>query len=193
MMQRRTFVAGMAAVMASRIAAVQSPRRIGVVSGAVALPDLDRSPYFRVFTDRLHELGWRESGDVTIERRSTEGRSERFTSIIAELLDRRVDVLVIVSQAGVVAARKLTSETPIVMVTGAQPVEGGLAANLARPGGNVTGQLSFTIHARKVNAWNSLARSFGSVLGSLMLRRGGRGTATTVPTRVLRLVSSTCR
>jgi|SRR5688572_23622249 len=148
-MKRRAFVAGMATVMAApRCGYGQSMPRVGLISSVAPLAELKRNLYFGVFTERLEELGWREGTNVVVERRTTEGRSERFDAVIAELLDQRVDVLVVVSQAGAVTARKWTRDTPIVMVTGAQPVEAGLAASLARPGGNVTGH-TFTHDPRE--------------------------------------------
>ena len=131
--------------MAASIAAIhtaesQTVPRVGLISGVMPTADLPSNPYFAAFVDRLQQLGWRADDDVVIERRTTEGHADRFDAIIADLLARQVSALVIVSQAGVLAASRLTSKTPIVMVTGAQPVELGLAASLARPGRNVTGQ-----------------------------------------------------
>jgi putative ABC transport system substrate-binding protein len=141
MMDRRAFMAGMAAtIVASHTAESQTVPRVGLISGVMPTTDLPSNPYFAAFVDRLQQLGWRVGDDVIVERRTTEGHADRFDAIITDLLERQVSALVIVSQAGVLAARRLTSKTPIVMVTGAQPVELGLAASLARPGGNVTGQ-----------------------------------------------------
>jgi putative ABC transport system substrate-binding protein len=89
---------------------------------------------------RLRELGWIEGRTVAIEYRWAEGRGERFDEIAAEFVRLKVDV--IFSAGGtppVVAARKATSEIPIIFVSAGDPVGSGLVASLARPGRNVTG------------------------------------------------------
>ena len=90
------------------------------------------------FVQRLRELGWIEGRTVAIEWRWAEGRSERFAEIAAELVARKVDVIV-TSGGGVPAAKQATSVIPIVFALAADPLGGGLVASLSRPGGNVTG------------------------------------------------------
>src|SRR5688572_5644532 len=78
-MKRRAFVAGMATVMAApRCGYGQSMPRVGLISSVAPLAELKRNLYFGVFTERLEELGWREGTNVVVERRTTEGRSERL-------------------------------------------------------------------------------------------------------------------
>ena len=93
--------------------------------------------------ERLRELGWTEGRNIVIERRTSEGKTESFAPLTAEFVALGVDVIVLVSQAGAVAARNVTAAVPIVMVTSGRPVEAGLTVSLARPGGNVTGQTLF--------------------------------------------------
>src|SRR5262249_41995714 len=90
------------------------------------------------FVQRLGELGWTEGRTVAIEGRWAEGRSDRFAEIAAELVRRKVDVIV-PSGGGVPAAKQATSVIPIVFALAADPLGGGLVASLSRPGGNVTG------------------------------------------------------
>jgi putative ABC transport system substrate-binding protein len=87
---------------------------------------------------RLHELNWIEGRTVTIKYRWAEGRSERYTTIGAEFVRLKVDVIVTVGIA-VSALKQLTSVIPIVFAAASDPVGSGLVASLARPGGNVTG------------------------------------------------------
>jgi putative ABC transport system substrate-binding protein len=87
---------------------------------------------------RLRELGWIEGRTVAIEWRWADGRSERFAEIAAELVRRKVDIIV-TSGGGVPAAKQATSVIPIVFALAADPLGGGLVASLSRPGGNVTG------------------------------------------------------
>jgi putative ABC transport system substrate-binding protein len=96
------------------------------------------SPWTAAFVQRLRELGWIEGRTVAIEIRWAEGRSERYAEIAAELVRLRVDVIV-TSGIAVAAAKQATSLIPIVFTVANDPLGTGLAASLARPGGNVTG------------------------------------------------------
>ena len=91
------------------------------------------------FWHRLRELGWVEGQNIAIEARWTEGRPERLPVVIAEVIDRKVDVLVTYSTPAAAAASKATKTVPIVVAGMADPVGSGLADSLARPGGNLTG------------------------------------------------------
>lgn len=91
------------------------------------------------FVRRLAEHGWREGDNLTIEYRWGEGKSERFAEIAAELVSLRVDLIATSGTAPALAAKRATSTIPIVFATSSEPVETGLVASLARPGGNVTG------------------------------------------------------
>jgi putative tryptophan/tyrosine transport system substrate-binding protein len=91
------------------------------------------------FTQRLRELGWIEGRTITIEYRWSEGRAERFVQIAAEFVRLKVDVIVTSGTPQVLATKQTTSVIPIVFARTGDPVANGLVANLARPGGNVTG------------------------------------------------------
>ena len=91
------------------------------------------------FWKRLRELGWIEGDNLITEKRSAQGRLEQLSSLMAEVLDRKVDVLVTYGVPGGIAARKATKTVPIVDAIMNDPVREGLAASLAQPGGNLTG------------------------------------------------------
>ena len=110
--------------------------RIGRLSPLSAETD---SPNLEAFRKGLRELGWVEGKTFTIEGRFADGRSERLPELAAELVRRRVDVILTGSNPGALAAKKATATIPIVMVTTGDPVGAGLVTSLARPGGNVTG------------------------------------------------------
>src|SRR5215475_5785382 len=95
-----------------------------------------------VFRERLRELGWIEGRTVTLEVRWAEGRTERFAEIASEFVRLKVDVIVTAGPP-VFAAKQATSVIPIVFATVADPLNTGLVAGLAQPGGNITG-LSLT-------------------------------------------------
>ena len=90
------------------------------------------------FVGRLRELGWTEGRTVRIEYRWADGSTERFAGIAAELVRLNVDIIV-TSGTAVPAAKGATSTIPIVFAMALDPLGAGLVANLARPGGNVTG------------------------------------------------------
>jgi putative tryptophan/tyrosine transport system substrate-binding protein len=99
---------------------------------------------------RLRELGWIEGSTVSIEYRWAEGHSDRYTEIAAEFVRLKVDVILAVGNEAAIAAKQVTSVIPIVFAVAGDPVGTGLAASLARPGGNVTGlSLQFTDLAGK--------------------------------------------
>jgi len=98
-----------------------------------------QSQWTAAFVQRLRELGWIEGRNLAIEYRWAEGRFDRSPALAAELVQRKVDVIVTHATANVVAAMQATSLIPIVFTTVADPVGNKLVASLARPGGNVTG------------------------------------------------------
>jgi putative ABC transport system substrate-binding protein len=107
---------------------------IGFLGGATW-----ESQWAATFVQRLHELGWTEARTVAIQYRWTEGRNERAAEIAAEFVRLKVDVIVTYSTPPTLAAKQATSAIPIVFAAAGDPVGAGLVANLARPGGNVTG------------------------------------------------------
>jgi putative tryptophan/tyrosine transport system substrate-binding protein len=95
------------------------------------------------FRQGLRDLGYIEGRNIVIEYRWAEGRFDRLPALAAELLRLGVTVIVAGNTPAALAAKKATSTIPIILVTSGDPVGSGLAASLARPGGNVTG-LSLT-------------------------------------------------
>jgi putative ABC transport system substrate-binding protein len=112
-----------------------SPRRIGVLL-------VSRSPEHKdvqQFRQGLRDAGSAEGRDVVIEWRSANGDYDRVPAFVADLVQRKVDVIVTDTTLATRAAMRATSTIPIVMAIVADPVGSGLVANLAHPGGNVTG------------------------------------------------------
>jgi putative ABC transport system substrate-binding protein len=145
-MRRREFVA----LLGSTALAWPIPARaqqggklatIGLLGSGTAAA---QSQWTAAFVQRLRELGWTEGRNVTIEYRWAEGRSERFAEFAAEFVRLKVDVILTHNTPPVIAAKQATSVIPIVFATAADPVDTGLVASLARPGGNVTGLSSQT-------------------------------------------------
>jgi len=102
------------------------------------------SPFVAAFRQGLSESGWVEGQNVSIEYRWAEGRYDRLPALAGDLVGHKVDVIA-PTLASALAARSATSIIPIVFNTGADPVEHGLIASLAQPGGNVTGVSGMTV------------------------------------------------
>jgi putative ABC transport system substrate-binding protein len=95
--------------------------------------------FLDVFRQELSKLGWIEGKNVSIEYRFAEGKTDRLPELAADLVRRKVDLIVVSGRAPGLAAKKASSTTPIVMLSFPDPVAAGMVASLARPGGNVTG------------------------------------------------------
>jgi putative ABC transport system substrate-binding protein len=121
-------------------------RQIGYLAGGSATVTPRTVEAFR---QGLREFGWIEGRNIVIDYRFAEGRLDRLPDLAAELVRLKVEVIVAGPTPAAVAARKATATIPIVMWGVGDPVGLGLIANLARPGGNVTG-VSFSVGAGTV-------------------------------------------
>jgi ABC-type uncharacterized transport system substrate-binding protein len=110
--------------------------RIGYLS--TAIPDVE-SPRVEAFRQGLREHGYIEGKNIIIEYRRAERKLDRLPDLAAELVGLKVDLIVTNTTPAALAAKKATQTIPIIVITAADPVGSGLAASLARPGGNVTG------------------------------------------------------
>jgi len=141
MMDRLAFIRWLTsvAVLAPVAGHAQTPpktRRVGVL---MTTTPVAAAHIVAAFADSLKELGHVEGKNLVIEYRWAEGRRERLAEMAADLVRKKVDVIVASSQAPALAAQRATTTIPIVMVNATDPVGAGLVASLARPGGNVTG------------------------------------------------------
>src|SRR6266511_11045 len=110
--------------------------RIGYVSGTGNASN--QGPYVEAWRQGLRDLCYVEGKNIVIEYRGAEGKSERMPILVTELVELKVDVLVL-TIGSILAAKQATKTIPIVMVTQVDPVATGLVDSLARPGGNITG------------------------------------------------------
>ena len=127
------------------IAEAQQPTkvpRIGFVSG-IGGPS-NPGPNVVGFRQGLRDFGYIEGKNILVEYRYTEGKGDRNPSLVAELVQLKVDVLVVGGPGGLSAAKQATKTIPIVIVTQADPVGSGYIDSLARPGGNITGLTRLT-------------------------------------------------
>src|SRR5688572_13434964 len=140
-MKRRTFVAGIAAVMAARGAEAQQgarTHRVGLLTlnprssgSAAAVLDSLRQGF--------KEMGYREGENLVLEPRFAEGNRDLLPALMQELLNLQSAVIVTFGTPATVAARNATTIVPIVFIGVGDPVGSGFASSLRRPGGNLTG------------------------------------------------------
>ena len=117
--------------------------RVGYLSG---VSRQQAATLVEAFRTRLQELAYLDGQSIVIEQRWAEGERDRLPRLAEELVNLRVDVIVAVSTAAVIAAKNATATIPIVMINVGDPVALGLVDSLARPSGNLTGR-SFTVGA----------------------------------------------
>ena len=138
-MRRREFITllGGAAAwpFAARAQQVPAPRRIGVLLVGLS-SDSKEAQHFR---RGLRDIGYSEGRDLAIEWRSAKGNYDRVPELISDLIQSRVDVIVLDSTVATDLAKRATSTIPIVMALVVDPVGSGLVKSLAHPGENVTG------------------------------------------------------
>src|SRR5215813_1687449 len=135
-MKRRDFIvllAGSSVAWPASVRVQPKPAKLGVLLVE------KREPFSRVFSEGLREFGYIDGQNMQIEFRSAEGKLDRLPSLAAELVDLKVDIIVASETPAVQAAKRATTEIPIVMAPSGDPVGTGLISSLSRPGGNVTG------------------------------------------------------
>jgi putative tryptophan/tyrosine transport system substrate-binding protein len=116
--------------------------RIGYVS-SLGSPN-NPGPLGEAFRQGLRDLGYIDGKNILIEARYLEGRLDRIPSLVTELVQLKIDVLVSTTSPAIRAAKQATQTIPIVMIITEDPVATGLVKSLARPGGNITGLTRMT-------------------------------------------------
>src|SRR5216684_3086732 len=136
-MRRRDFIALMSnAVAAWPLGALaQEPGktwRMGFIAQG-------NEKFYDALFEGLRELGYTEGRNLIVERRYAEGRAERFPEFSAEMVRLKVDIIVVSTTPAALAVKNATTTIPGVFPNAISPVESGVVASLAHPGGNVTG------------------------------------------------------
>ena len=140
-MERRAFITLVGGAMAAWPLAVGAqltatlPRLGFLTAGTAAVG----SPGLPALIESLRQLGWIEGKTIVIEYRYAENRNDRLPELAAELVRLKVDVIAAAGTLAALAAKHATATIPIVMTSAGDPIENGLVASLAQPGGNVTG------------------------------------------------------
>jgi len=144
-MTRREFLLllGGAMAMVQEVRAQQRAMRvISYLGGGSAGPS---APFVAALRQGLGETGYVEGENVAFEYRWAEGHYDQLPALAADLVSRNVDVIVAGGTPPILTAKSATSTIAIIFVGGVDPVERGLVASLARPGGNLTGVTFMTL------------------------------------------------
>ena len=141
MIDRRSFIGSLAGGLFAAPLAAEAQQagkmpRLGYLSLFSA-----SNPYppSEAFWQGMRDLGWVDGQNIAIERRFAECNAQRLPALAAELVQVKVDVIVAGATPAPDEAKRVTSTIPIVFTSHPDPVGSGLAASLAKPGGNVTG------------------------------------------------------
>src|SRR6266566_9913434 len=141
-MRRRKFIALLGGAVAWPLAARAQQgdrmRRIGMLA-PLAESDSEGQARIAALRKRLQDLGWTEGRNIQIEYSSTSGNADRARAYAAELVALKSEVIVAGDTQALAALQRETRTLPIVFAQVADPIGGGFVANLARPGGNITG------------------------------------------------------
>ncbi len=154
----------------------QGKARIGYLDGSTAAGSAEVLDAFR---KQMTQLNWIEGKNLTVEYRYAEGKGPtRFAELAAELVGLKVDVIVVTATTSALAAKKVTSAIPIVMVSSIDPVAQGLIVSLARPGGNITGLTGFSddLAGKRLEILKEVlpkSTRFGVISGAGIGARGG--------------------
>jgi putative ABC transport system substrate-binding protein len=168
-MDRRAFLAALTVgLLAAPLAAGAQPlpkiARIGILGGSSPTSP-EASRLWAAFFEGLRELGYVEGQNIVIEGRFYGDDVGRLPSLAAELVRLQPDVIAVGASPAPEALKRATSVIPIVLINHGDPVGSGLAANLAKPGGNVTGvsMLSAALRGKQLQLLNEILPRLTSV------------------------------
>ena len=141
-MRRREFIAGLGGAVAwpvvARAQQSNGMRRVSIML-AFAEADAEIQTWLAAFVQALRELGWIDGSNIQIDTYWTGADVDRVNHLAKEAIDRKPHVIFAFGPVAVAALKQITSTIPIVFVGITDPVGSGLVADLARPGGNITG------------------------------------------------------
>ena len=140
-MDRRIFLSTVAGGVLGvpRAAKAQEPLRVWRVGVLWFTSPTVSAPFFAALRAGLRERGYHEGRNIVLEQRFAERNPDRYPELAADLVRMKVDVIVAGNLESAKAAQQATTDIPIVLTAGGDPVRAGLVRSLSRPGGNVTG------------------------------------------------------
>jgi len=146
MIKRLVWLLTLLLLAAGTFAGAQQPGKVARIGFLDSSTASGMAVLLEAFREELSKLGWVEGKNITIEYRFAEQKNERLPELVADLVRRKVDLIVVVSTTAALAAKSATTTIPIVMTSAGDPVAAGLVDSLARPGGNVTGNSGLSPH-----------------------------------------------
>ena len=169
-MKRREIITLAGGALAWPLAALAQQAKRNARIGLFLPPP--RNLEVEAFLGGLRDLGWVEGENAHVEYRDAGGDDSRLPALAAELVALDVDVLVTATTPGILAAHRATTKIPTVMIVGPDLVTLGLAASMAHPGGNITGQTQFVteLAAKRLELLASLAPSM--TRAGMLMQRG---------------------
>lgn len=141
--RRALLATGLAMLLGPRGARAQPAPKVARVGVLASSTEAAFAENVQVFRKALHELGWVEGRNLSLEVRYAAEGYFRLPALAAELVGLKVDVIFALASPAIRAAKQATTAIPIVMETLGDAVSTGLVQSLARPGGNVTGLSGF--------------------------------------------------
>ena len=168
-MRRREFILALGGAAATSLAWPLAARAqqaamptIGFLGGSSLT---ERRPLLAAFRQALTEAGFVEGQNVAIEYRWAEGQYDRLPALAAELVRRKVVLVVAGDGPSALAAKAATTTIPIVFNTGIEPVQAGLVTSLSRPGGNLTGinMIAGPLPAKQLGLLHDLVPAAGTI------------------------------
>ncbi len=177
-MRRREFITllGSAAAWPIAVHAQQAEqmRRVGALIG-YADDDPETKSRLAAFRQRLETRGWSEGRNVHIETRFVAGRSDQYEPFAKELVGSQPDVILAHTTAAAAALQRESRTIPIVFVNVSDPIGSGFIANLARPGGNLTGVLHY--EAGITGKWLAMLKEIAPLLARVAVVANPKTTA----------------
>jgi putative ABC transport system substrate-binding protein len=163
-LRRREFIAGLGGAAAWPLTAAGQQQK-PIIGWLTTQPGVQERLVIDAFRRGLADIGVLEGRDVTVEHHTAEGHLEQLPSLAADLVRRRVAVIVASTGDAALAAKAATRTIPIVFLIGTDPVELGLVASLNRPGGNLTGVVALIpdIAAKRLELLHKLVPAIESI------------------------------
>ena len=165
-MRRREFISVLGSAVATWPFAARAQPAMPVIGFLNSTSPEVYVPYVSAFRQSLHDQGYIEGRNISIEFRWARGKFDRLPELVADLVDRRVTLIIVSGYTpGALAAKAATTTIPIVFSVGSDPVQSGIVSSLNRPGGNITGftNINGTLGPKRLALLHELLPNVGTI------------------------------